>query len=310
MERTKTSLFAKLPGNQNNVKITYETNKPDNKPEIHAQMLKSVQENDTLSEMEEIDEEEDENHDEDKDKNLLLETLTSLTPPLQIRHRQTKERHLINSILHKDQLNKLEKLFKGKDTEEVEKEEEEKRFKRELMKPSHVLDAGVGHGGTGNITNDESSASSFENDLIECYKHDTLTGNKIPTSDMCTKHHILENNASMQISYDVPSDGYYYYIFYSDNDIVTNHIYGIFDIHKPTYQFTNYSKGCINETECTFTINFWNDKTVIVEIPTRDGLKSDLNDHSYLISSCRPRMWVYAFFPIIVIFLILACAFI
>lgn len=115
----------------------------------------------------------------------------------------------------------------------------------------------------------------------------------------------------MQSIHTVASDGYYYYIFYSDNDITKNYIHSIFDIYKPTFQYSNTSddKACVNKNECNFDMKFWSDEIVIVEVPTRDGIEQEDDDITHLISTCQPRMAIYAFFPIAVLFLILGCAF-
>lgn len=116
----------------------------------------------------------------------------------------------------------------------------------------------------------------------------------------------------MVTTHEVVSDGYYYYIFYSDNDQVKNDIHAVFDIYKPTFLYSNISqsKGCINSTECSFPIQFFSDDKVYLEVPTRDGIEHEEDDITYLISTCHPRMGVYVIFPIAVLFLILSCAFI
>lgn len=177
------------------------------------------------------------------------------------------------------------------------------------------FDAHIEHGGTAsNKTNlEESSVSSFETELLTCYNGQILLTQEFPSSYQCKDVHYLENSSNhMQIFHEVGSDGYYYYIFYSDNDVYNNDIHAVFDIFKPTYRFSNSStsKSCINVTECTFPLSFWSDETVIVEVPTRDGIEHEADDITYLLSRCQPRMTVYMIFPILVLFFILGCAFI
>ncbi|KAK9890544.1 hypothetical protein WA026_010620 [Henosepilachna vigintioctopunctata] len=175
------------------------------------------------------------------------------------------------------------------------------------------LDAPYKHGGTaGNFTKEESSVSSFETELKTCYNGQILLNQDIPDSLLCTNVDYLEENSiHLQTFHDVGSDGYYYYIFYSDNDAYDNDIHTIFDIFKPTYHFESPSteKSCINVTECTFPLKFWSDETVIVEVPTRNGIEHEEEDITYLLSRCHPRMTIYMIFPILVLFLILGCAF-
>ncbi|XP_018058562.1 PREDICTED: uncharacterized protein LOC108693887 isoform X1 [Atta colombica] len=192
-----------------------------------------------------------------------------------------------------------------------------KRFKRnrELIKPS-LLDQGIKHGGNAdkNYTsdsNEESSISSFETDLLNCYNGEILLAHEFQPSDQCTNISYLLNSKHIQANHHVERDGYYYYIFYSDNDIVSNDIYAIFDIYKPTFQYENVTKSCINQTECSFRINPLSADRVIVEIPTKDGIEhNEMDDAGILISICQPRMGAYMIFPIAILLLILGCAFI
>ncbi|KAK3919018.1 Lytic amidase [Frankliniella fusca] len=186
----------------------------------------------------------------------------------------------------------------------------EKRYLK--VDPKNALDGGIAHGGNANnysVKSSESSVSSFENGLLTCYDGQILLAQSFPPSHLCTDVHFLEKGGHMQTTHEVVSDGYYYYIFYSDNDNVLNDIHAVFNIYKPTYQYANYSKGCINKTECNFPLNFLSAETVIVEVPTRDGIEHEQDDISLLISSCHPRMSVYIIFPVTVLFLILGCAF-
>lgn len=178
--------------------------------------------------------------------------------------------------------------------------------------PINALDGGIAHGGNANnysAKSSESSVSSFENGLLQCYDGQILLAQSFPPSHLCSDVHFLEKGGHLQTTHDVVSDGYYYYIFYSDNDYVLNDIHAVFNIYKPTYQYANYTKGCINKTECNFPLTFLSSETVIVEVPTRDGIEHEQDDISLLISSCHPRMSVYMIFPVSVLFLILSCAF-
>jgi hypothetical protein len=179
--------------------------------------------------------------------------------------------------------------------------------------PAYLLDGGVEHGGNaGNMSkgyNAQSSASSFENGLLTCYDGQILLAQDFLPSPACTSVHVLEKHGTMKTVHEVTADGYYYYIFYSDNDLVQNDIHAVFNIHKPTYQYAKHSRACYNNTECTFPITFWSDEIVIVEVPTRDGIEHEDDDVTFLVSSCHPRMSVYVIFPVAVLFLVLGCAF-
>lgn len=176
-----------------------------------------------------------------------------------------------------------------------------------------VYDRKINHGGNAmNFSNNNSdSESSFENSLLTCYDGDILVAQSFPPSHLCKDVQYLENGVHMVTKHEVVSDGYYYYIFYSDNDYVQNDIHAVFDIYKPTFQYSNISesKGCVNSTNCSFPISFWSDERVIVEVPTRDGIEHEDDDITFLISTCQPRMAIYIVFPISVLFLVLTCAF-
>jgi len=189
----------------------------------------------------------------------------------------------------------------------------ERRFIRSLPVPPHNLDAKVVHGGNaGNkIESEESSASSFETELFTCYGGSILLTQGFAPSQQCHNvSYLLSNHTGhLTTAHNVNEDGYYYYIFYSDNDLVENDLHAIFDIYKPTYQLANITKQCANQTTCIFPVGFLKNEIVIVEIPTRDGIEHEDDDYSILISACEPRMAVYMIFPLLVLFLILGCAF-
>ncbi|XP_038108060.1 uncharacterized protein LOC6032434 isoform X1 [Culex quinquefasciatus] len=184
---------------------------------------------------------------------------------------------------------------------------------RTRAKRDTIYDRKINHGGNAmnNSNNTSDSVSSFENSLLTCYDGDILLAKSFPPSHLCQDVQYLESGLHMVTKHEIASDGYYYYIFYSDNDYVQNDIHAVFDIYKPTYQYANISesKGCINSTNCSFPIAFWSDERVIVEVPTRDGIEHEEDDITLLISTCQPRMAIYIIFPISVLFLVLTCAF-
>ncbi|XP_071454091.1 uncharacterized protein [Hetaerina americana] len=208
--------------------------------------------------------------------------------------------------------------------------EVKQRRKREDVR---LVDTGLRHGGTAigyvKEESEEDSDSSFELGLKECYgglveHHQSFEPSQTCTEDVASESTDIngaeESKNSLRFAYDIVESGYYYFIFYSDNDRVINSMHAAFDIHKTVYEYEsqkteNSSEKCVNSTECTFTVGFLSGATVMVEIPHRDGIDRDLKDEvggpqgALLISSCHPRMAVYIVFPIAVLFLILGCAF-
>lgn len=186
-----------------------------------------------------------------------------------------------------------------------------------VKRDGQMLDGGIEHGGNaGNYTveSDESSVSSFEMNLFTCYDGQIVLTQEFNAISNCVNVSYLEKTEKtrhLEAVHAVGTDSYYYYIFYSDNDYISNDIHAIFDIYKPTYRYTNSSKKkeCLNTTKCEFPIQFASKETVIVEVPTRDGIEHEDDDITYLVSTCQPRMSVYIIFPVAVIFLILGCSF-
>jgi hypothetical protein len=178
-----------------------------------------------------------------------------------------------------------------------------------------ILDRGINHGGNAQSyrpKNESDSISSFENSLLECFDGQILVAKYFPPSKNCNSVKYLEQGAHLVSKHDVSTNGYYYYIFFSDNDDAFNHIHAVFDIFKPSYLYSNISetKGCINSTYCNFKVQMFSDEVVIVEVPTKDGIEHEDDDISLLVSQCTPRMSVYIIFPILVLIFILGCAFI
>ncbi|CAD1479348.1 unnamed protein product, partial [Heterotrigona itama] len=187
--------------------------------------------------------------------------------------------------------------FKNEMKAQYEKPKERIKRNEEVVNPTHLLDQGVKHGGNaGNITDidNDSSVSSFENELFKCYGGSILMAQEFAPSEQCTNVTYLLNSKHMQAVHNVVEDGYYYYIFYSDNDIVSNDIYALFDIYKPTLRYENITKSCLNQTKCSFSINILSSDRVIVEIPTKNDFEYEIDDVNLLLSICHPRMEYYS----------------
>jgi hypothetical protein len=156
-----------------------------------------------------------------------------------------------------------------------------------------------------------SSGSSFAKNLWSCYGGDTLFTQSFSASSRCQSQDAMMKHAiRMRTVHEITSTGYYYYIFYSDNDILLNDIFARFNIEKVVYNFPNYTHSCVNTTSCSFPLNFLSSEKVLLEVPLQDGVSDeDALAQMVLISSCRPRLGVYFIFPVSIIFLILCCAF-
>ncbi|XP_005180138.2 uncharacterized protein LOC101889298 [Musca domestica] len=186
-----------------------------------------------------------------------------------------------------------------------------KLYKNRRHKRDQIYDRKYTHGGNAmnfTQTDESNSVSSFETGLLECFKTNKLSFGDFPPIAECTNPHFLENGSHRMLSiHEIDADGYYYYIFYSDNDLVRNDIHAIFDIYKPTFLYSNLSdsQACINATSCSFPIRFLSHEIVVVEVPTRDGIEHEDDDITNLISTCHPRTEIYIIFPILVLIIIL-----
>lgn len=156
-----------------------------------------------------------------------------------------------------------------------------------------------------------SSGSSFAKNLWSCYGGDTLFTQTFSSSLRCQSQDAMMKYAlRMRTVHEITSTGYYYYIFYSDNDIVSNDIFARFNIEKVVYSFPNYTHSCINTTQCSLPLNFLSSEKVLLEVPLQDGVSDeDSLSQMILVSSCRPRLGVYFIFPVSILFLIICCAF-
>ncbi|XP_012274596.1 uncharacterized protein LOC105696593 [Orussus abietinus] len=197
--------------------------------------------------------------------------------------------------------------------QDIQRNQFRKKRNQAPIKEPALLDQGVKHGGNAirNLTetDEESSVSSFENGLLNCYEGQVLLAREFDPNKLCTNVSYLESGRHMQTRHEVAEDGYYYYIFYSDNDFVSNDIHAVFDIYKPTFQYENVTRSCINVTHCSFSLDLLSSNRVIVELPTKDGIEQIEDDIALLVSTCQPRMSMYIIFPISVLFLVLGCAF-
>uniref|UniRef100_A0AAG5CWK7 E3 ubiquitin-protein ligase APD1-4 middle domain-containing protein n=1 Tax=Anopheles atroparvus TaxID=41427 RepID=A0AAG5CWK7_ANOAO len=226
-----------------------------------------------------------------------------------------RKRHSHNKTGHRQQQAELAEgadIVRPESVERSEQQPTDKRRKRRRRRDL-VYDRAINHGGTAmNYSNNTSdSVSSFENSLLSCYDGNILLAHSFQPTKSCQSVKYLEGASHTVTKHEVVSDGYYYYIFYSDNDYVQNDIHAMFDIYKPTFQYSNISdsKACINATHCSFPIKFWSNERVVVEVPTRDGIEHEEDDITLLVSTCHPRMAIYIIFPVSVLILVLTCAF-
>lgn len=92
----------------------------------------------------------------------------------------------------------------------------------------------------------------------------------------------------------VPVDGYYFFVFNSENEIQDNFIRIHFAINKTVYDVSKPIASCLNTTgECQLPLNFWSSQTTVLEMLTPGPASHDI-DEFLAISTCQPRSAVYA----------------
>ncbi|XP_075986189.1 uncharacterized protein LOC142983185 isoform X2 [Anticarsia gemmatalis] len=157
-----------------------------------------------------------------------------------------------------------------------------------------------------------SSFSSSEEALLEC---EGLILN-LPL----TPHSSCAKNASENLSfaaaqanaltYRVPANGYYFFVFSSENEVQTNFIRARFDLQKTRYDVARTTlRECTNSTErCNLPLDIFTSQKVVLEVPLRNN-DSLWNEQFVIISECEPRTSIYMACVIAVPVLIMIFAF-
>jgi len=107
----------------------------------------------------------------------------------------------------------------------------------------------------------------------------------------------------------VPLNGYYFFVFNSENEIQPNYVRVKFDLLKTVYNTSNPVHACKNSTkECSLPFKIFSNERTILELPL-SGNDSQWNDEYIGVSVCEPRTMVYTICVIMVPLLILCFAF-
>lgn len=114
---------------------------------------------------------------------------------------------------------------------------------------------------------------------------------------------------SNTITYTVPVNGYYFFVFNSENEVQDNYIRVKFDIQKTVYNVSNSIQSCNNVTsECKLPLNFLSNQKVVFELPLNSN-ETLWNEEYVVISECEPRTAIYLVCVISVPLMILLFAF-
>ncbi|KAL0118619.1 hypothetical protein PUN28_009354 [Cardiocondyla obscurior] len=155
-----------------------------------------------------------------------------------------------------------------------------------------------------------SSFSSSEERLLEC--KGLILNLPLTPHRFCTpKHENDHSTASFAntVTYRVPLNGYYFFVFNSENEVQPNYVRVKFDLLKTVYNTSNPVHACKNSTtECSLPFKIFSNERTVLELPL-SGNDSQWNEEYIGVSECEPRTLVYTICVIMVPLLILCFAF-
>jgi peptidyl-prolyl cis-trans isomerase SDCCAG10 len=156
-----------------------------------------------------------------------------------------------------------------------------------------------------------SSFSSSEERLMNCAG--LILSLPLTPHRQCVRHqahheHTLAAHDNT-ITYLVPRNGYYFFVFGSENELQTNYIRVHFELQKRMYNVSNSMVSCTNSTEpCSLPLDFFSNEKVVLELPVRPN-ESLWNEEFIAVSTCEPRTALYVFCVLAVPVFILIFAF-
>ncbi|KAK6624751.1 hypothetical protein RUM44_011611 [Polyplax serrata] len=156
-----------------------------------------------------------------------------------------------------------------------------------------------------------SSFSSSEERLINCAG--LIVNLPLIPKKGCQATHTEQVRAKASLAnkftYTVPTNGYYFFVFSSENEMQTNYIRVEFQFEKILYNVSNPVAACTNTTEsCSLPLNFFSYERMVLEMPISQN-DSMWNQEYVVVSICEPRTIVYAACVVAVPVLILLFAF-
>ncbi|XP_050316122.1 uncharacterized protein LOC126750524 [Anthonomus grandis grandis] len=156
-----------------------------------------------------------------------------------------------------------------------------------------------------------SSFSSSEEALLNC---EGLILNLPLTPHTNCKRNLSEQEAeetylANSITYRVPVNGYYFFVFNSENEVQSNYIRVQFHLNKAIYNLSDPVAVCVNSSgTCEVDLNFFSSEKLVLELPVR-GNDTLWNEEFIVESECEPRTALYAVCVISVPVIIILFAF-
>lgn len=155
-----------------------------------------------------------------------------------------------------------------------------------------------------------SSFSSSEERLLEC--KGLILNLPLTPHRHCTPRHESQHSAASianTVTYRVPVNGYYFFVFNSENEIQPNYVRVRFDLLKTVYNTSDPVHVCKNSTkECSLPFKMFSSEKTVLELPL-SGNDSQWNEEYIVVSTCEPRTMMYVFCAIMVQICFVCCAF-
>ncbi|KPI98599.1 hypothetical protein RR46_04572 [Papilio xuthus] len=154
-----------------------------------------------------------------------------------------------------------------------------------------------------------SSFSSSEEALLEC--EGLLLNLPLTPHPACTSNqHHPDAATPNALTYRVPANGYYFFVFNSENEVQRNFIRAQFDLQKTRYEVARSAlRECTNTTtRCDLPLDIFSAQKVVLEVPLSKN-ESLWNEQFVIVSECEPRTAVYLLCVLAVPVLILVTAF-
>ncbi|CAH1999678.1 unnamed protein product [Acanthoscelides obtectus] len=153
-----------------------------------------------------------------------------------------------------------------------------------------------------------SSFSSSEEALLNCAG---LILN-LPLTPHTACHPSLNMEESYKdntITYRVPSNGYYFFVFNSENEVQQNFIRVHFNIEKTVYDVSDHISACINTSEaCSLDLDFFSSQKLVLELPLPEN-NTVWNEEYVIVSECEPRTAIYMLCAVTVLIMVVMFAF-
>nr|AEE63527.1 unknown [Dendroctonus ponderosae] len=156
-----------------------------------------------------------------------------------------------------------------------------------------------------------SSFSSSEEALLNCeglILNLPLTPHHNCRSDL-SEQEAEETYLANSITYRVPVNGYYFFVFNSENEVQPNYLRVQFHINKAVYNLTDPVAVCVNSSNmCEVDLKFFSSEKLVLELPVL-GNDTLWNEEFIIESECEPRTALYAICVIAVPVIIILFAF-